>query len=357
MISKLTKEDKIYVNMHVEQVFNSLFLDSSVYALRNGNEDNQLVEQKGIYQRSLTQNTVKKLKDELINTKEKTIQIDMNFIDNIKNNVLIEFLKLLKECYQKKKVIDLCNVNPTVWGAISAEKYDINIKEKYDPDKKNFFVSILTGNEDVQDIEKLRENVKEGALVFEERLQNEIINCKENHDRKSLTSRVKLSIYLNIKEIIKDYSFFCYCVYKLAIKLIDEKLFDKNNIDKNMDKDIFVHTMNSSLIGSIIAQLFCVDIILVDHLGPYNKLYIDDLSKTINKKKKYIVVSDVVCMGTELSNAQSILNVFGANYIGCISFVHVVPVQDADENIYSLYSITKDNNVIDYTITTELCEK
>lgn len=156
--------------------------------------------------------------------------------------------------------------------------------------------------------------------------------------------------------MMTDFPFFCYCIYKLALKLNDEGLLSIKKPKLNREKTIFVHTMNSTVIGAILAQLFCINILLVDHLGPYNKLYVDDLSRTIDRKKKYIIVSDVVCMGTELSNAKTILDVLGISYNGCIALVNIVPINlDIDSgDVYSLYVINKDNNIVNYKITTDL---
>lgn len=131
-------------------------------------------------------------------------------------------------------------------------------------------------------------------------------------------------------------------------------MLDIKDPGKNKDKTFFLHTMNGAVIGSILSQLFCMDILLVDHLGPYNKLYMDDLGKTIDYKKKYLVVCDVVCMGTELSNAKTILDVFGVQYEGCITVVNIVTVGMRNSEITSIYEIDKDNNPVGYKISTDL---
>ena len=344
MVLFLTKGDNIFLNLHFIQVFNTLFLDKSIYALQQDDRDDIGIV-KGIYRRNLTQNVILVIENGLSEIQNKNICMDMKYIDYLDGNRKIEFLNLLKKLFiRNNNSLILFNLNGTVFDIL--KECDLDLTEVYDSETKKFFA--VFSESDLKNIPQLAQE------AFEERLEMEIQNSCEDYDRESMSSRVKLTKYINMKNIMQDFSFFNYCIYQLALKLSENNVLDITKHDKNQDKTIFVHTMNSVVIGTILAQLFCIDLLLVDHLGPYNKLYTDDLSRSINRKRKYLVVCDVVCMGTELTTAKSIFDVLGIHYKGCITLVNIIPVGNISENIYSLYVINKDKNTIGYKISTDL---
>lgn len=292
MISMMTKEDKIFIDLHAEQVFNTFFLDSSIFAIKESQEA-CFKNSKGIYQRTLTQNTIANMKNELGSFTQKYIVINMNNISVIKDNVLIEFQKMIKKFTQNRNSILLYNVCGQVFDCLRKFANDNKARVRYEEKNYTHYIDFFSNN--MPQIDELDLNA-EYERLYDENLERKISEICEKHDSRSLSSRVKLSIYINVKKLLEDYPFFCYSIYLLAKKLGEANLMDLNNPDNNQDKSIFIHTLNSATIGTLLAQLFCVDIILVDHLGPYNKIYVDDLTKTINYKKKYIVVCDVICM-------------------------------------------------------------
>lgn len=348
MLSMLTRDNLIYINLHFIQVFDTIFLDSSIYALKEKN-GNYFKSNKGIYQRTLTQNTIEKVKNELSSYEQKKIFLDMKYICSVEDNQLVEFKNLLVNILDNKNTLFLHNVSGEVWESL--KKLGMDMKEEYDTDSRMFYITLPSIKYNKEDLIQMTQFATE---IFEEKFERELTKCCEKHERESMSSRVRLNIYINIKKMMRDFPFFCYCIYKLALELTEIGVLNINHPEQNRDKTIFVHTMNSVVIGTIIAQLFCIDILLVDHLGPYNKLYVDDLSRTIDYKKKYLIVSDVVCMGTELSNAKTILDVLGIHYNGCIALVNIVPIGTDSEDIYSLYIINKDKNIVNYRISTDL---
>lgn len=346
------KGNVCYILLHFEQVFNNFFLDKSINRfddksinlLDDKSFNNGLLwSEKGIYQKSFTQLTVLKIKNEIGDFSKFnntwTYVFDLKCIKLIEGNDLIVFEELLDELtYHKHR-----------WLLVNAEK---GIKVKGREPKDSCIMSSIDvfKNEDCQQYRKNLEN------VFNEDLEAYVRSCSYEYNRKSISSRVYLSKYIDIKKMMEDLPFFCLCLYKLALVLCEKKVLKIDNYKENKNKSIFIHTMNGAVMGSILAQLYCIDSVIVDHLGPYNKLYVDDLSATIDRHKKYIVVSDVVCMGAELKVAKTILDVLGVQYECCAAMVEIQTVNDStnEDKVFSLYQVTKEHNTLGYYVDTDL---
>jgi hypothetical protein len=120
---------------------------------------------------------------------------------------------------------------------------------------------------------------------------------------------------------------------------------------------LFCQTLNSSFIGSMLADLLGVDMYLVDHLGPVNKIYTNKLHSDLDTSCNYIVISDVLCLGTEVKNAKSIIEFLGAKYLGNVSFLRIESRKEADidfKDIEFFYRIDKTYNPVNYRIITDL---
>lgn len=334
----LIKENTCYVLLHFEQVFNNLFLDNSINIFNS----DPLESVKGIYQKSLTQFTVFKIKkeiDSLVNQGGTwTFVFDLNRIKYIGGNDLIEFERLL----------DLLTYYNNRWLLINVEN-GIEIKGRGSVNK------ILMSSIDAFNEEDCSSYCMNLEIIFKEEMEKYLQNCAYQYQKKSISSRVYLSKYIDIKKMMENIPFFCLCMYKLATVLCDYRVLNIDNYLDNKGTSIFIHTMSSAVMGSILAQLFCLDLVIVDHLGPYNKLYVDDLAATIDRHKRYIVVSDVVCLGSELKVAKTILDVLGIQYECCAAMVDIKTTSGIeDDNIFSLYQVTKNHNTLEYYVNTDL---
>jgi hypothetical protein len=120
---------------------------------------------------------------------------------------------------------------------------------------------------------------------------------------------------------------------------------------------LFCQTLSGAFIGSILSDLLGLDLFIIDHLGPINKLYNSVLFKKIDASANYIVVSDVLCLGTEVKNAKSIIEFSGAKYIGNVSFVRIESRKEKDvdfKDIEYLFRINEKYNPVKYSISTAL---
>ena len=174
------------------------------------------------------------------------------------------------------------------------------------------------------------------------------------------SSLVKINKYINIKKFIEnDREFVLYSIYRLARKMQEHQ--DKEGkkweeLFKSEDKPILVcQSFNGSFIASVLSTLLGLDMFMIDGVGPINKLY-RNIGATIEAKKKYIVVSDVVCLGTEVKITKNIIEYLGGIYLGNVSIVRMKPIEEKKyDDVECVFEINKDNNnVFAYTITTDL---
>lgn len=202
MFQILTKDKWVYLNMHFNQVFSSLFLDSSIYAVRES-DSSEFYREKGIYQRTLTQCTIENIRNNLKSAKSCNIILDMKYISKVKDNEMAQFSQLLKTLLNNDNVLHLMNVSGWVFEAL--KPFNMDMKEKYDIGDQVFCITLPAtkfNENSLLDINKM------GELLFEEKLNDEIKKCSEKHEKQSISSRVKLNIYINVKKMMRDYPFF-----------------------------------------------------------------------------------------------------------------------------------------------------
>ena len=152
--------------------------------------------------------------------------------------------------------------------------------------------------------------------------------------------------------ISKDKEFFIYAIYQLAIKM-------NNHWSSLREKDkptLICQNLNSSYIASILSSFLKLDILILDNLGPINKLY-STLDNKIEENKKYIVVSDVICLGTEIKIAKNLITFLGGKYVGNASIIRIQtlnPIDKTFDDAECVFTITKENNPFKYQIKTAL---
>ena len=90
-------------------------------------------------------------------------------------------------------------------------------------------------------------------------------------------------------------------------------------------------------------------------------IFVKPIMKEREDKSKYIVVSDLVCLGTEVKITKNLIEFSGGKYLGNVSLVQVETLNREDlklENIdrtISVSSITENNNQeLEYFIYTNL---
>ncbi|MDR6919983.1 hypothetical protein [Chryseobacterium sp. 2987] len=221
----------------------------------------------------------------------------------------------------------------------------INSNEGYE--KFYFFTSSSESIYNVElDAKKIFNN------EFEHLIKNYITPYKQKHS----SSFIYLSSFIDIKKFISAESPFIYfALYKLAMKIYFKW---KKEIESN--PILVCQSLTSTFIVSILAKFLDLDILVFDKVGPITKLY-NKLEKHNFDKRKYIVVSDLVCLGTEVKITKSLIEFSGGRYLGNVSLIKIETLAREDLNpdnidmTISIFSVTNENNKsLNYYIYTNL---
>ena len=146
-------------------------------------------------------------------------------------------------------------------------------------------------------------------------------------------------------------------VQDLVLKTYQKWFKSINPLDNESKPILVCQNLNSSYITSILSTLLKTDIVILDQIGPINKMY-STLDSKLENNKKYIVVYDFVCLGTEIKIAKSLIEFLGGKYLGNISIVRVQtiePVYQKFEDTECVFVVDKESNKeIGYKISTAL---
>lgn len=324
IISRITKEDFVYYNLHAEQTISSTYFASDL----------------GIYISELFDSTLSRINENLsdvTNIKNHVLYFDFKGIEYASKNLL----KDLASIKSKVKYLIFINIIPNVLEQLNLDETFISNPNNERYESEDCFKIFYFGN-DIPCVKAI--NPKE---IFDEKLLDIIVkfntNCEKNpHLHES--SSVYLTSYIDIKKLIShETNFMMFCLYHLALKIKQAWI---KNID---DRPILVcQNLNSSFISSILSNLLKLDVIILDHVGPINTVY-STLNNKIEEDKKYIIVSDVVCLGTEIKIAKNLIAFLGGKVIGNVSIVKLDTLFSEDiskekiQNI-SVFNINKENN-------------
>jgi len=333
VISKIITDNYIYFNLHAEQIVNSNYIENNF---------------SGIYEDKLSLSTILKIKDNLgVNIEQssvKNIILDFSFVRFSQPNLKSKFVELRSLGF----VICCINISfylvselgfDAIQNKLNLRNADYDFFEKYYLfEEKNEMTDLPIS---VSEIFKLK---------FKELLKVHITEYAEPHT----SSYVYINSYVDLKKFIswhKEFSLFA--IYKLALKI-------KSEWFKELKEDpiLVCQSMNSSYIVSILSTLLQLDILILDKIGPINKLY-SRLDNVINTNRKYIVVSDMVCLGTEVKIVKNLIQFVGGKYLGNVSLIKTETLTSKDikkkDSTLAVFSITRENNrELNFNISTNL---
>ncbi len=283
--------------------------------------------------------------------------ISNNLMDSHISSIFEDIKTKLGE--YSKFVLDgenLEKINDNFFGSVLQKFDETNAKILYRDIQTidGLTLSNIGSDDSVLDLKTVFEN------AFLEKLKDYTEEISEHPHSFPFSSLVKINKYINIKKFIeKDREFVLYSIYRLARKMQEHQ--DKEGkkweeLFKSEDKPILVcQSFNGSFIASVLSTLLGLDMFMIDGVGPINKLY-RNIGATIEAKKKYIVVSDVVCLGTEVKITKNIIEYLGGIYLGNVSIVRMKPIKEKKyDDVECVFEINKDNNkYFNYTITTDL---
>jgi hypothetical protein len=334
IISRFEIDDCTYFNFHAEQAYEGTF----------GSFFNYNIQKEGIFQSTLTKSTVDSIIKEINENEIKTTGVFFEFkgIESLQINQNISFKENIFDKLSCK-AIQLSNVKRVIVESLDLLNYvdssDNNYNDITINNEKN---KVFTSSQ--QAFESYFHNILTSKYVVDK--------TKFHH-----SSSVYINKFIDIKRLItEDKNLILFTIYMLALNMITPN----ENRDWTITKDekeiiLFSQNMNCSFIASILSQLLLLDVTLIDHVGPINKIY-SSFDNLINKNKKYLVVSDMVCLGSEVRIAKNLIEFSGGEYIGNVSIIRVNTMKKEDRysNVETIYIIEKGNNKIGYSIKTAL---
>lgn len=294
----------------------------------------------------LPKSVIDRVCNDIVNDTQSTAFVmDFDGIETIQVNAFEE--RISNMCIRHKKAVVLANIKESLVSQTKSFEYLVDIKGIIKSRKvPNLYLYYSFCNLDC----KL---LSDSEMVFKSAFTEKLKIYKYAKTMKHHSSSVYLSAYINIKQFIsQDKPFVLYSIYRLAKKIRMKKEW-KDSIESK-DKPILIcQSLNGSYIASVLSSLLGLDMFIIDGIGPINKLY-RSLGATIKTGKKYIVVSDVVCLGTEVKITKNIIEYLGGVYFGNVSIVRIESIKIYD-NVESVFCIDRNNNdEFQYQIITPL---
>lgn len=359
IISRLTAENFNYYNLHSEEVVTSNFIE----------DINQ-----GVFYDRLQSITLDRLQKDIQDyiPNNSNIAFDFKHIEGLQPNINTYFSALKKEGFQ----IVLLNITEELiislgFDSITNRNNIETILTFYDKGtleprtKKGFSTYYLfedTSNNFVPENFKIDK-------IFNLKFKDALNKYREPNTEPHTSSFVYLESYFNLKKFISIEKSLCmFSIYKLALKILKEWRengpipFYKEGENKELTTPILVcQSLNSAYLASILSNLLKLDILILDKIGPINKIY-SSLNKNIIENRNYIVVSDLVCLGTEVKIVKNIIEFLGGKYLGNVALIKTETLKKKDikkrEATVAVFSIDRTNNVeLGYFITTDLIAK
>ncbi len=330
IISKIVTQNYIYFNLHAEEVIYSNYI----------NDDKS-----GIYGDRLQIPTINRIIEEIerSDTQIMNIVLDFKFINACQPNLNRPIIQLKNKGYKillidiSKKLCEELSFD-TIGNLSNISQGDIFSK---------FF---LFENE----IENFTNIEIKPADIFYEKFKSTIKEYINPHSVPHTSSFVYLTSYVDMKKFMShENKLLLFSLYKLAIKIKTEW-----HREIEYEPILICQSMNSAYIVSILSTFLKLDILIFDKIGPVNKLY-NRLDNTISDKRKYIVVSDLVCLGTEVKIVKSLIQFIGGNCLGNVSIIKTETLRKdhikKENATIAVFSIRKENNrELKYDITTDL---
>ena len=334
VISNIEAGENVYYSLHAEQIMSSTFFEAD----------------SGIYASELFGEALNRVKENANAYVSKNIVLDFARIENVSKQLKSILSEISKNC----RLLILRNLSDLVFNQLDISEIGDNLHNERTENNDGYVTFYFKEKADKIDISNEDQ-------VFEDAFLKTLLKyTDENKSGYHQSSSVYLSKYIDMKKIIShEKNFFIYALYRLALQT-RSKWFDE--LEHKKTRPILIcQNLNSSYIASILSSLLKLNVLILDHLGPINTMY-SSLNRKIEENKNYLIVSDVVCLGTEVKIAKNLITFLGGKVIGNISIVKLDTLEQGDIEVeekklktLSVFNINRENNkLIDFQIKTAL---
>lgn len=323
IFSKIIDNNTVYYDLYAEQRLNNMNEDRAVDNL------------------SVSKTSLDEICDDI--QSEQRYNVFVLECEKLESMQLNAMERRMGELYKKGKTIVLANAKESLLApmVICSVFHAENSKYKKDGIYEWF---ILKNGVDLSNISPMSRVFKR---FFLEKLKTYSFPLPKN-DRKHTSSSVELTSYIDIKKLmVQDRAFMLYAIYRLAMKINVHWLNDEK-------KPVLVcQSLNGSFIASVLSVLLGLDLYILDQVGPINKLY-RSLGAKVKANINYVVISDMVCLGTEVKIVKNIIEYLGGNYVGNATIVRTYCGRTFDDT-EEVFVIDKSNcKELNYRIITAI---
>ncbi|PTQ92011.1 hypothetical protein C8P68_1157 [Mucilaginibacter yixingensis] len=334
VISAIIKEQVIYITAHAEQSYTGTYLADK--------GDVEVNIDAGIYGQELTKETLTNICayiEATVHGRDHDLVIDFEGVRDVQINqrpLIVKLKSLVRH-------LVLTNIGLPI---VKRLEVDIYVNNALMDDAYPVF--------HVSDQAPALELVPLDELFYKKFVQLLQAHTIDNGTQEAFHhhSPIYLPKFVDIKGMaVADQPFFLYVIYRLALQMLAKAEWSSGD-----EKPIlFCQNMNGALIATVLSGFLKWDLLSMDHIGPVNKVY-SNIGSKIKSDARYIVVADMVCLGTEVRICQNIINYSGGQYIGHVSIVKVDTLRPGDQakDALSVFHISRENNPIDYQILTAL---
>lgn len=174
-------------------------------------------------------------------------------------------------------------------------------------------------------------------FFYEDIKENPKYDFSQRNKKYLGSSNVYVNKYINVKSLFLDYDYMMLMISEL-VKLINKHF---NRYEGQIS--LLGVSNNGIILANMLSYQLRTSAYSLKRLGPVYCL--EDNANRLGdfQDKKYILVSDVICMGGEYRMAKGIVDILGSKLLGGIS---VVKIRDAyrGENEEEIYAVIDDIN-------------
>lgn len=343
LYSAINIDGKLHILLHVEQVY------------QNFNRFNHNL---GYFTSELTLDTTLRVEEEIkLGLNFNSIIIDCNLLEESRNSNN-EFLRIFDYCKERNFSFSIIRIQKNLYSDLQchAVKLKHNLFEEIDTNSNCF--NLFSNKESSINYENFDRFIYDyyGNTILHNGIRDKY--WSEKIPDYSDSSNVRLPKYINIKKFIEDTEVSFLGLYLLCKKAVELSIIPRLNNSQNRPIAFFQSIIGGYL-ASIISKIAIMDIAYFDHIGPISKIYKTVQKNSFLKNNNYILISDVICMGTEIQIAKNIIEHEHSNVVGLMSIVEVEVIDKPKKgNNCSLFTLTnKNNDEIKYKILTNFANE